>query len=231
MTLKKISDMLDNDFFNLNFVQDTYCDSTGRLLCCYRLTQDGFIILSANFTGKDLSQTKLSVIKQFQCEKSTKDNTKIQFNTDGLVKEAVCNASSNLPYSLRLIDMAFADAEHYWEGYCIREHIVRDFLNSQHSEKDVYTWFRFNFSHYVDDSWHIVKRKNNAKHIPDFWLSNNVEFAPVECKLHDFDIHALHQLERYMQFYNCSKGWAVAENLKVELPTYIKFIEVDFNNS
>ena len=70
----------------------------------------------------------------------------------------------------------------------------------------------------------LVKRKNNPKHIPDAWLKENGEYIPVEVKLEKFGARALKQLNRYMEFYDCKNGIAVADELTVELPDNIQFI-------
>lgn len=73
----------------------------------------------------------------------------------------------------------------------------------------------------------IIKRKNNPAHQPDAWVICDEEFLmPVEIKLKDFNHKSLKQLKRYMDFYNCGFGIAVAKNLKVKLPENIKFISI-----
>lgn len=72
-----------------------------------------------------------------------------------------------------------------------------------------------------------TERKDNPKHRVDIWLtdSNGVSI-PVEMKLWNFNKSALEQLQRYMKFYKCDKGIAVARALKVELPKNIEFINL-----
>ena len=70
----------------------------------------------------------------------------------------------------------------------------------------------------------LVERKNNPKHIPDAWLKENDEYIPVEVKLEKFGAKALKQLNRYMEFYDCKNGVAVGNELTVELPDNIQFV-------
>lgn len=70
----------------------------------------------------------------------------------------------------------------------------------------------------------LVERKNNPKHHPDAWLKENGEYIPVEVKLEKFGARALKQLNRYMEFYDCKNGIAVADELTVELPDNIQFV-------
>lgn len=232
--IKKISELgLDDVFFNEHFIKDTYTDSSGRQCVCYKLTQIGFIFLSMNFSSSNLMQLKSKIINYFHRHHTKQPSIRQSFTIDSdmLICRAIDLARDDLPNSLKLINEAFLGSELYWAEYCTQELAVRNYLLSRHSERDVYDWFRSNFKNYVDDSWNIVKRKSNPKHIPDFWLSNGIDFIPVECKLHEFDIHALHQLERYMQYYHCEGGLAVASSLKVELPGAIKFIKFDFSQT
>lgn len=93
----------------------------------------------------------------------------------------------------------------------------------------MYNWFKANAGEIIGGEWEITRRKNDSRHIPDFWLYNGCEFAPVECKLGQFDKKALKQIERYMNFYGCRKGFAVAASLNIDLPPEIKFIGFDMN--
>ena len=149
--------------------------------------------------------------------------------TDELVAKALSMAGDDLSRSLKLVDKAFQNSGPSWIEHCVRETVIRWHMLSQPTEKDVYDWFRSNFKKLLGDSWKIVRRKNDSKNIPDFWLSDGHEFVPVECKLHKFDSHALRQLERYIRHYKCNSGLAVAESLEIELPAHIGFIQVKLN--
>ena len=56
---------LSEDFVKEHFHKDSYKDSTGRKLPCYRLTRNGFIILVMGYTGKKAMQFKEAYIKRF----------------------------------------------------------------------------------------------------------------------------------------------------------------------
>lgn len=70
----------------------------------------------------------------------------------------------------------------------------------------------------------IIKRNNDGKNIPDVWVKENGKEIPVEVKLCKFDKKALMQLQRYMEAYKCDKGYAVARELSVDLPSNIRFL-------
>jgi hypothetical protein len=105
----------------------------------------------------------------------------------------------------------------------IHENIIRNFMDCRISEKDVYTWFKQNIEQLLPD-YKIAIRGNDLKHIPDFWLSKNGLFVPVEIKFNEFALRHLKQLQRYIDFYNCNEGIAVAKTLNCILPDNIKFI-------
>lgn len=108
--------------------------------------------------------------------------------------------------------------------FSIRQTIMKNFLDSQPNEKMIHDWFKNNVGSLLGSDFELVKRKNNPKHIPDFWLSNQVEFIPVEIKLSTFNQKSLEQLRRYMNFYGTSKGIAVARDIDCELPENITII-------
>ena len=56
---------LSEDFVKKNFRKDSYKDSTGRNLPCYRLTRDGFTVLVMGYTGAKAMQFKEAYIKRF----------------------------------------------------------------------------------------------------------------------------------------------------------------------
>ena len=47
---------LSEDFVKKNFRKDSYKDSTGRNLPCYRLTRDGFTVLVMGYNGAKAMQ-------------------------------------------------------------------------------------------------------------------------------------------------------------------------------
>lgn len=149
------------------------------------------------------------------------DNKRI----DELVHQAILNSSKNLDTALQLVDEAFSELNCPWIEHCVRETIMTWFSNSRPNEQTVYKWFTKNYKEKLGKVYEIKKRKNNSKHIPDFWLSVDGEDVPVECKLGEFDDKALKQLQRYMDYYVCKRGVAVAQKLSTELPSNITFIE------
>lgn len=110
-----------------------------------------------------------------------------------------------------------------------QESIMRNFLSTRISEKDIHIWFNKNLNLLLGEGWNIVKRKNHHKHIPDFWLENNNSYIPVEIKLHTFDPRHLEQLVRYINFYGCTEGLAIGRELNCALPNNIKFLKYDYN--
>ena len=95
------------------------------------------------------------------------------------------------------------------------------------SEATIYDLFSKNFKNVLGENVEIVKRTNNGKHIPDFWIKTEQGVIPVEVKLKDFNLKALHQLSRYISFYETTGGVAVGENLTVELPENITFVSIE----
>lgn len=95
------------------------------------------------------------------------------------------------------------------------------------NETDVYSWFRKNYKALLDESYEIVSLENDKHNIPDFWLKQNNEYIPVECKLQNIDKAALRQLQRYMNVYETQRGVAVGERCVVDLPDNIIFISHD----
>jgi hypothetical protein len=148
---------------------------------------------------------------------------------DNLVHEALHLSSTNLEHSLQLIEQAFLDCKCPWIKECVRETVMHWWLQARPTERDVYQWFLQHYKEKLGSSWQIVHKKNSPLHIPDFWISNGHLTIPVECKLHDFNTRALKQLQRYMAYYNCDNGIAVAATLTTILPSNIKFINFDID--
>lgn len=141
-----------------------------------------------------------------------------------LVHKAFSMCDTDICGALKLIDKAFLGKNVPFLDYCVRESILLNYRQTRPTEKAVYEWFETNYKKHLGDEWKITKIKNNPKHIPDFWVTNGVITVPVECKKTKFDGAALRQLERYMNYYGCIKGIAVAGELTVKLPKNIKFI-------
>lgn len=111
------------------------------------------------------------------------------------------------------------------------ESITHNLIACWHTEKDVYEWFRDNYKTILGDAFTIVRKKNDPKHIPDFWVQNNTEEIPVECKLYEFTSQGLRQLQRYMNYYNAEHGIAVGSECRCELPSNITFIQYDIHKA
>lgn len=74
----------------------------------------------------------------------------------------------------------------------------------------------------------VEKRGISPKNRPDSWLYSEVfGYIPVEIKKGTFNEKALNQLERYMKFYKCDKGYAVGKELSVDLPENITFVSIE----
>ena len=56
---------LSEEFINSNFAADSYKDSTGRKLPCYKMTRDGFTIFVMGYTGEKAMRFKELYIKRF----------------------------------------------------------------------------------------------------------------------------------------------------------------------
>ena len=111
--------------------------------------------------------------------------------------------------------------------HACQEKIMRNFMDTRISEKDVHEWFKKNVKTVLGSDYQIVKRKNDPRHIPDFWLKRSGSYVPVEIKLHGFDLKHLSQLQRYMDFYECAEGVAVAKELNCDLPGNVKFVKYE----
>lgn len=146
---------------------------------------------------------------------------------DGLVHKAMSKSYIDLDKALAYVDEAFKDTDCCWIEYCVRETVIRWFIQSRPREKDVYSWFRQNYKSKLGDNFEIVRKKTDKKNLPDFWLDNGETTIPVECKIGDFNKQALAQLQRYMNVYQCEKGVAVGSALTVELPENITFVQFD----
>lgn len=106
---------------------------------------------------------------------------------------------------------------------------IRNFMGCVPKEKDICSWFKAKVNRILGEDYRIVKRKNDPKNIPDFWLLHNSEYIPVEVKLCNFTTKCLEQLERYMAFYKCKSGIAVGRELTCSLPDNIYFIKYDID--
>lgn len=136
----------------------------------------------------------------------------------------------NLHMNLSFVDIAEAmigDKEKHFMISSFRMSVMKNFLDSRPNEFDVHELFECNYKKSLGDQLEIVARKNDPKHIPDFWLKRKDKYIPVEIKLHEFRGAHLKQLQRYMDFYNCDNGIAVGKELRCSLPDNVKFINYE----
>ena len=143
---------------------------------------------------------------------------------DKCIESAMDIGKTDVVMAIGVIESAFSLVDTPWLETCVMQTFLNFFTQCQPSEKDVYAWFRKNYKMALGDEFDIVRLHNDPKHIPDFWVCSGSLCFPVECKLHDFDEKALNQLKRYMNFYNCSRGVAVAQRCTCKLPESIIFI-------
>lgn len=135
-----------------------------------------------------------------------------------------------LERNLKLLDIAkimMGNVENTFMFTSLNMMVIKIFLDSRQTEFDIHKLFKSKYKKVLGEDYKIIKRKNNPKHIPDFWLMSNKEYIPVEIKLHEFNANHLKQLQRYINFYECSKGLAVAKELKCPLPSNIKFVNYE----
>lgn len=95
------------------------------------------------------------------------------------------------------------------------------------NEYTIQRGFKENIDKIFNGKAKLIEKKNNNRHIPDVWIELENEEIPVEVKLDKFDNKALKQLERYMKFYNCNKGIAVAKSYTASSKDNIIFISID----
>lgn len=130
---------------------------------------------------------------------------------------------------LSLVDLAKAitpeDKNLPFIEQSVRELILRNYMSSIPREKDIQSIVKENITK-VFNECEVISRINDHRHQPDLWLVVQGEEVPVEIKLKKFNRKALEQLERYITFYKCNKGVAIAEKLTTKLPQNIKFISV-----
>lgn len=84
--------------------------------------------------------------------------------------------------------------------------------------------FRCEYKRLLGEKSEIVKVKTHPKHIPDFFVKIDGRLLPVEIKAQKFGDKAQEQLKRYMKFYGCENGIAVAPKLSTKLDQSIGFI-------
>ena len=159
--------------------------------------------------------------------------TKTKLNHMDLIEMATklsFTEPEKLERNLKLLDVAeimMGDVENTFMFTSLNMMAIKNFSDSRLTEFDIHKLFKSKYKKVLGEDYKIIKRKNNPKHIPDFWLMSNKEYIPVEIKLHEFNANHLKQLQRYINFYECSKGLAVAKELKCPLPSNIKFVNYE----
>jgi len=159
--------------------------------------------------------------------------TKTKLNHMDLIEMATklsFTEPEKLERNLKLLDVAeimMGDVENTFMFTSLNMMVIKNFSDSRLTEFDIHKLFKSKYKKVLGEDYKIIKRKNNPKHIPDFWLMSNKEYIPVEIKLHEFNANHLKQLQRYINFYECSKGLAVAKELKCPLPSNIKFVNYE----
>lgn len=115
--------------------------------------------------------------------------------------------------------------------HCVREHILRIWKDTQLKEYDLYDWFEDNFYKIFSNKFKTIPRNkiNEPHNQADAWIKYKDILIPVEIKLHDFNTKALLQLKRYMDFYKCKYGVAIANEQNCTLPKNILFINYNRN--
>lgn len=106
---------------------------------------------------------------------------------------------------------------------CVALNIAANFTKNEYY---IHSIFKKNIKKLLGDDVAIADVKNNQRHIPDAWVKQDDQLIPVEMKLKLFDLKALTQLKRYMDFYKSSKGIAVGSASTVILPANITFISI-----
>jgi hypothetical protein len=108
-----------------------------------------------------------------------------------------------------------------WMWAAIKYESLHNFSSSCSELGGVHPWFRSNYQTLIPNSKLIPVISKNKKR-PDFLVDINGKVFPVECK-RKFTAKSLKQLLGYMKLWKVKTGYAVAEVLKCELPSFIVF--------
>ena len=147
---------------------------------------------------------------------------------DNIIHDVLLSPVQHFDSALAEVHRICQDEDLPWLDYCISENLMRWYEYSQPRESDIYDWVRENIRDILDDKTDVVSHHDDRRHKPDLWLSRQGNLVPVECKLHDFDNKALQQLQRYIGFYGCHQGIAIARRLTCGLPSNITFIQYPY---
>lgn len=156
------------------------------------------------------------------------NNEESKFNEiDYKIRNAREVAMTDLQKALDIADEALKEIPSFYLNQCVHESLLHIGLRCAYSEQDVYRWFEKRYKSFLGEESYIINKKSEKNNIPDFWVNFLNKETPVECKLNCFDKKALKQLIRYINFYKCNFGIAVANSCSVDIPDNIKFIKFD----
>src|SRR5699024_9692813 len=136
----------------------------------------------------------------------------------------------NICRNISIVDMAEAvsrNKEIRFLIWSVRLSVAKNFDDNLPNEFSIHRLFESNYKRIFGEKVNIVRRKNDSKNIPDFWLNDGRVDIPVEIKLGSFNENHLKQLRRYMNFYKCEKGVAVAKGLNCAIPDDVVFINYE----
>jgi len=119
----------------------------------------------------------------------------------------------------------YAQKDLKWIIYTLQKQIANHSNLSVIYESDVVSWFEKKYKNILGEGVEIVSNKDDEYNKPDLWVKEKENYIPIEVKRNGFDKKSLKQLERYINFYNVSKGIAIGTELKCDLPHNIKFIQ------
>ena len=105
---------------------------------------------------------------------------------------------------------------------------VGEIMREINSEKTIQENFFNNLQKYIPEAKE-EKVKMDRNNIPDGFISIDNSLMPVEIKKDSFKLKDIKQLLRYIDFYSCNKGIAVAKEFNKKLMSRfpeIIFIEV-----
>jgi hypothetical protein len=92
--------------------------------------------------------------------------------------------------------------------------------------RGIHPWFESNLDKLIPGATLTSYSKPGIRLRPDFWVIVDGSLCPVEIKRDFFTARSLEQLKRYLEVFDCDRGYAVARKLKTKLPKNIEFIPV-----
>ena len=106
-----------------------------------------------------------------------------------------------------------------WLKLAVIEGIGSDILARTSESGLIHPWFQANYKNFITNAELVPVIAKQGKR-PDFLVNIDGVVCPVECKL-IFGKPALKQLQGYMNLWQSSIGYAVANKFKVNLPSNI----------